>query len=147
MEAHYRSEARFHEESPALAEDSAEWLEGGTRDETEKEPGKTLDFTVIGSRKCEYGAVMCVGTCTWWERSASGRFTCALLPNADALATCTVFLHTCGWTNSLRMFQDWGIRARKDFSCKNESRKEGFFFNTSLRLTVLRKWKLEIPDK
>lgn len=37
---------------------------GESCDETEKEPGKTLDFTAIGSRKCEHEAVMCVGTYT-----------------------------------------------------------------------------------
>lgn len=42
-EAHYR---------PAFA---SGFGVGTVRDETEKEPGKTLDFTVIGSRKCEHG--------------------------------------------------------------------------------------------
>lgn len=96
-------------------------VEGGTRDETEKEPGKTLDFTVIGSRKCEYGAVMCVGTCTGEERKWSV-YVCT-----PAEWGCTCDLH--GFSSHVRLnkltgcSKIGGFGQKKDFSKANREKK------------------------
>lgn len=125
LEAHYRSEARFHEEeSSTLAEDSAEWWRVGPATKRRKNRGKRSISQSLARENASTGQSCALERVR--ERSASGRFTCALLPNGDALATCTVFLHTCGWTNSqdVPRLEDSG---RKKIFQKRIEKKRFFF--------------------
>lgn len=133
LEAHYRSEARFHEEeSSTLAEDSAEWWRVGPATKRRKNRGKRSISQSLARENASTGQSCAL------ERVRDGRGAQVV---GLRVHSCRMGMHlrlarfffTRAVEQTHRMFQDWRIRARKRFF-KSESRKKDFSFSISLRL-------------
>lgn len=129
LEAHYRSEARFHEKS--LAEDSAKWRVGPAT-KRRKNRGKRSISQSLARENASTGQSCAL------ERVRDGRGAQVV---GLRVHSCRMGMHlqlarfffTRAVEQTHRMFQDWRIRARKDFSKVNREKKI-FFFSISLRL-------------